>query len=148
MLVPTDADAVAYLATFRTSAEAVTRARNVASRLMREAINVHFVCPASLDAFPTSPDGVEIRELVGSHALALAAYELSRKGKAAVAKTVAVERNSAKGWMTRARSGELDLSPLPRRSSGNAGGQGRRIAVVGTSPSRIDSDVWKAWDGV
>ncbi|MEO1368827.1 MAG: hypothetical protein AAFX50_16755 [Acidobacteriota bacterium] len=140
-----DTDAVAYLATFRRTADDVARAKRVASRMLREAINTHYVCPESLADFPASATGAEIRDLVGSHGLALAAYELSSKGKAAVSKKVAMERNSAKGWSDKVRRNELDLTPLQRRAAGGSSGSVQRLAVVGDKPPRVDPEVFKAW---
>ena len=111
----------------RTPAE-VEKARRVASRRLREAINAFFVAPPTLEAFPETDEGLELRALVETHGVALAAHVLSALDGGRSRKVVR-DAERAESWLQEVRAGNVDLSPLPSRSA--SGGRQRQIEVIG-----------------
>lgn len=137
MLVP-NAD---RLTDFGHGAEAVERARNAASRQLREAINARYLCPLTLDEFPTTPEGDELRALVELHGVALAALALSQHDGGRSPKTEA-EARTARGWLEDVKAGRVDLgNVLQRRTSGS--NPNRQVVVIGTEPEILET-FWDA----
>jgi hypothetical protein len=126
---------------FARTAEEVDEARATASVTLRQAINIHFVCPATLAEFPDE----ELKAQVSKHGVALAAWWLSSRDSGRSKKVVA-DADRADEWLAEVKAGEVDLSPLPRRTAG--GGRAPLLAMVGTTRPKLDPRIFNPRRGL
>lgn len=133
MLVPTSE----RLDDLSISQEQLDAARLSASRQLREAINLRYVCPDDLDGFPEDIQGRELRALVEQHGVALAAYALSQHDGGRSRK-IDGEQTLARDWMARVKKGELDLSSVLERRVTQSSGLRQLITIEGCPPSLPD----------
>ena len=120
--------------------EVIEKARLAASRQLREAIGARYVCPDTLDTFPGTAQGAELRALVEQHGVALAAAFLSRHDGGRSRK-VAAEDQVARAWLDDVKAGRVDLSNvLPRRS--RATNPLRQLVVVDGGDTTLRDEFW------
>jgi hypothetical protein len=136
MLVPESS----RLTDFGLDVATVDKARLAASRQLREAISVRYVCPQDIDSFPTSVEGEELRALVEQHGVALAAASLSQHDGGRSRK-VDAEWQTARKWLDDVKAGRADLSNvLPRRS--RRGSPQRQLVTLDGGDSELRDDFW------
>lgn len=137
MLLP---EVTPRLDAFGLPAADVERAKQAASRQLREAIQHRYLCPPTLDAFPQTPEGVELRALVEVHGVSLAAFALSQHDGGR-ARKVDTEHTKALEWLADVKKGKTDLGAVLQRRGASTSPVRQLVTIQGEAPS-LDPRFW------
>lgn len=134
MLVPADS----RLEDTGHETELIEQARAAASRTLREAIEVCWICPVESADIPSA----ELRALIEQHGAVLALGILSQHD-GSVSKRLVADLRDTRTWLGRVRKGEISLDPLSKKRTEGL----RPLRVIGSKPARLGPNVFDIYAG-